>query len=52
MADVTAVAVGGGAMGGGGGDDSIGHVLVSVASESTGKAQTCRNELYALFGIW
>jgi len=23
-----------------------------VASELTGKAQTCRNELYALFGIW
>ena len=29
-----------------------GHVLVSKASESTGKAQTCRNELYSLFGIW
>ena len=27
-------------------------MLVSVASESTGKAQTCRNELFALFGIW
>ena len=25
---------------------------MSVASESTGKAQTCRNELFALFGIW
>ena len=25
---------------------------MSVASESTGRAQTCRNELYALFGIW
>jgi hypothetical protein len=33
-------------------DNCLGHVLVSVASESTGKAQTCRNELYALFGIW
>ena len=25
---------------------------MSVASEFTGKAQTCRNELFALFGIW
>jgi len=33
-------------------DNCLGHVLVSVASESTGKAQTCRNELFALFGIW
>lgn len=33
-------------------DNNLGHVLVSVASESTGKAQTCRNELFALFGIW
>jgi hypothetical protein len=27
-------------------------VLVSSASENTGKAQTCRNELFCLFGIW
>ena len=33
-------------------DNNIGHVLVSVASESTGNAQACRNELFALFGIW
>ena len=33
-------------------DSGAGDVLVSVASESTGKAQTCRNELFALFGIW
>jgi hypothetical protein len=33
-------------------DGGAGDVLVSVASESTGKAQTCRNELFAVFGIW
>jgi len=35
-----------------GSEDNVGDVLVSVASESTGKAQTCRNELFSLFGIW
>ena len=33
-------------------DSKIGHLLVSVASEDTGRAQTCRDELFALFGIW
>ena len=33
-------------------DSNIGHVLVSRASELTGKAQTCRNELFWLFGVW
>ena len=35
-----------------GSEDNVGDVLVSVASESTGKAQTCRNELFSLFGMW
>jgi hypothetical protein len=28
------------------------QLLVSAASESTGHHQTCRNELWALFGVW
>jgi hypothetical protein len=32
--------------------NDIGHVLVSIASELTGNAQTCRNELFFLFDIW
>ena len=33
-------------------DDHVGHVLVSQASELTGKSQQCRNELFCLFGHW